>query len=300
MIKRVFGNYRLAGRTIAIVAVLVGVRAVLWWLGAEGMDPTAVTSGVITGGVFVMGFVVAGMLSDYRDAERAPTDIAAGLYAILRDSEALNAIWGAPDLTVLRRRLIAVVTTFRADIDAGSSRTCQAAIEELSESFAELSKTDVGDNPVTRLRSEQSGLRKAVLRVYHLEREEFLPSAHAMIVTMVALIIGLLMFTNFDGLPESLAVVGFLSFFFLSLLQLIEVINTPFKVGMERTDDDVSLFQLNEFVVQAQASEMGETVTRDIEALVEGVEEQLVELEVSDDDPEKAAERAAEILAVDQ
>jgi len=300
MFRRAFESYQLVGRTVVVVAALIAARAVLWGLGATGMSSTVLSAGIITGGVFVMGLVVAGTLSDYRDAERAPTDIAAGLYAILRDCEALNAIWGAPDLTVLRRRLIAIVTTFRADIDAGDSRTCQAAVEELSESFAELASTDVGDNPVTRLRAEQAGLRKALLRVYHLQREEFLPSAYAMILTIVGLILVLIMLTDFGGLPESLAAVGFLSFFFLSLLQLLNIIDTPFRVGMERTDNDVSLFQLSEFIVQVQASEAGETVTHDIEALAEEVEEQLVDAEAEEDDPARAAERATELLAPDE
>jgi hypothetical protein len=149
------------------------------------------------------------------------------------------------------------------------------------------------------MRSEQAGLRKALLRVYHLQREEFLPSAYSMIVAFVTLIIVLILFTNFDGLTESLVTVGFLSFFFLALLRLLNVISTPFKVGTERTDDDVSLFLLNEFVVQVQASESGETVVEDIEEQAEEVEEQMVEVEDEIDDPTKAAERAAAKLTPD-
>jgi hypothetical protein len=100
------------------------------------------------------------------------------------------------------------------------------------------------------------------LRIYHLQREEFLPSAYSMIVTLVGLILILLMLTDFGGTAESLVAVGFLSFFFLALLRLLNVISTPFKVGMERTDDDVSMFLLSEFVVQAQTSEEGEVVRR--------------------------------------
>jgi hypothetical protein len=62
-----------------------------------------------------------------------------------------------------------------------------------------------------------------------------------MIVAFVSLILVLLLFTNFDGMAESLVTVGFLSFFFLALLRLLNVISTPFKVGVERTKDDVSL-----------------------------------------------------------
>ena len=78
-----------------------------------------------------MGLVVAGTLADYREAERSPTDLAAGLYAILRESEDVHAVWHLPDLETLRRRLIDVVTTLQAAIDTGNSRTCQAAIEAL-------------------------------------------------------------------------------------------------------------------------------------------------------------------------
>jgi hypothetical protein len=299
MLRRLLGNLELGLTTLMMVAIIVGVRALLWELGVTGMSPTAVSAGIITGGVFVVGLIVAGTLSDYRDAERAPTDLATGLYSILREAEAMHAVWGVPDITALRQRLIAVVTTLRADIDAGDSRTCQAAIEDLSESFKAMDESDAPANYIVRMRSEQAGLRKALLRVYHLQREEFLPSAYAMIVAFVSLILVLLMLTNFDGLAESLVTVGFLSFFFIALLRLLNVISTPFKVGMERTEDEVSLFLLNEFVVQAQASEEGETVVEDIEAQAEEVEEALVEVEEEDDDPTKAAERATDRLTTD-
>ena len=299
MVRRVLGNLELGVTTLAIVAVLVGLRALLWVLGVEGMSPTALSAGIITGAVFVMGLVVAGTLGDYRDAERAPTDLAAGLYSILRECQSMHSVWGAPNLAALRLRLSAVVTSLRADIDDGNTRTCQAAIEDLTETFEELDESDVPANYVVRLRAEQSGLRKAVLRIYHLQREEFLPSAYAMIVAFIALVLVLLMFTNFDGLAESLVTVGFLSFFFLALLRLLNVISTPFKVGRERSDDDVSLFLLHEFVVQVQASEVGETVVEDIEAHAERVEEQLVEVEEQATDATEAAEEAAAQLAED-
>ena len=57
------------------------------------------------------------------------------------------------------------------------------------------------------------GVRKSLLRIYHLHRDEFLPSAYSMIVTLVGLI--LLLRASW-------------SFFFLALLGLLNVISTPF------------------------------------------------------------------------
>ena len=51
-------------------------------------------------------------------------------------------------------------------------------------------------NYVVRRRREQAGLRKSALRMYHIQRVEFLPSAYAMIVSFVIMILLLLMFTT--------------------------------------------------------------------------------------------------------
>jgi len=58
-----------------------------------------------------------------------------------------------------------VVHALQSDIDAGNARECQAAVAELSESFLELEESDVPASYVARLRQEQAGLRKGVLRV---------------------------------------------------------------------------------------------------------------------------------------
>jgi hypothetical protein len=127
----------------------------------------------------------------------------------------------------LRGRLIEVVDALRRDIDAGNTRDCQTAIEDLSDSFIELEESDVPANYVVRLRQEQAGLRKAALRIYHIQREEFLPSAYAMIVSFVIMILRLLLFTTIEGPAETLVTVAFLTFFFVYLLRLLNVINKP-------------------------------------------------------------------------
>jgi hypothetical protein len=281
MDRKVFSDYRVALDTALIVGSIVAARGLLFALGIDGMSLSPLTSSIVAGGVFVMGLVVAGTLSDYKDADRAPADLATELYVILRECESMSTLWGLPDMTVLRRRLIGVVTGLRADIDAGDTRECQLAIEDLSESFLGLENTDVPANYIVRLRQSQSGLRKAILRVYHIQREEFLPSAFAMIVSIVVIILAVVTFTDFDGVAQSLVTVGFLSFFFIYLLRLLRVIDKPFKVGRERTDDDVSLFLLTEFAVHAQAGSEGVAADEVTEQAAE-VEEYLADVEAED------------------
>src|SRR5262245_24260727 len=152
-------DYRVAIDTALIVAALVAVRGVLFALGIDGMTLSPLTSSIVAGGVFVMGLVVAGTLSDYKDPDRAPSELATELYAVLRECESMHRVWAKPDMARLRRRLITVVTSLRADIDAGDTRECQEAIEALSESFLELENTDVPANYIVRSEEHTSELQ---------------------------------------------------------------------------------------------------------------------------------------------
>ncbi len=113
-------DYRLALEVVIVVALLVGLRALLFSFGVEGIKPTALVSSITGGGVFVMGLVVAGTLTDYKETERAPAQLASSLYAILREAESMRHVWGKPDLTRLRERIVAL----RRNISNGNAREC--------------------------------------------------------------------------------------------------------------------------------------------------------------------------------
>ncbi len=117
-------------------------------------------------------------------------------------------------------------------------------------------------NYIVRLRQEQGTIRKSMLRIYHIQRTEFLPSAYILIQTVVALILAAMEFTKLDPLYESLAILIVISYFFIYLLKLLKIIDTPFRVD-EHTKDDVSLFLLNEFsarVAKANGADVGASI----------------------------------------
>jgi hypothetical protein len=100
-----------------------------------------------------------------------------------------------------------------------------------------------------------------------------------MIMSIVVIIMVILLLTDMGGLLESLVTVGFLAFFFVYLLRLLNVIDKPFKAGRERTDDDVSLFLLTEFLVHAQIESTEALAPEDLAAKAEQLEEKLAEVE---------------------
>ena len=144
--QQLLGRHRVVVETLIIVAVLVGIREVLWRLGVTGMSPSPLASSIVAGGVFVMGLVVAGTLSDYRDARTGADRPRRRCVLDPARVRIETRDMGKPDMVALRERLIAVVTTLRADINTRTTRDCQTAIEELSTSFLELEGSDVPAN----------------------------------------------------------------------------------------------------------------------------------------------------------
>ena len=73
------------------------------------------------------------------------------------------------------------MTTLRADINAGNTCDRQAVVEEAGESLLELEEGMFPRTTWSSCARSRPGSRKSLLRVYHIQREQFLPSAKAMI-----------------------------------------------------------------------------------------------------------------------
>jgi hypothetical protein len=203
----------------------------------------------VAGGIFVIGLLVAGTLADYKEAERMPAEIMAALENIHEDGVSIQQIYQDFDMTRLRQRLAALIGAVLYDLGANGSRRGLTAVNELSASFVEMERIDVPANYIVRLRNEQGLIRKLLFRIYQIQRTDFLPSAYVLIQTIVALIIGALVFTQLDPIVASIVVLIFIAYFFIYLLRLLKILDTPFRVK-ESTMDDVSLFLLKEFAAR--------------------------------------------------
>jgi len=233
--------------TGVIVAVIVAVKALLGVLSFEFVSLSPLYGSIVAGGTFVVALIVSGTLADYKEAERIPAEMAATLENILQDGLATSDSVGGVDVEALRGRLLRVVTGLKMDLVHGDGgRSALEAINGLSASFAEMERLGAPPNYIVRLRTEQGNLRRMILRIYHMQQTEFLPSAYLLIKSIVALIIVALELTRIDPVYEGLLIVGFISYFFVYLTKLLSVLDTPFRVGKGKRDD-VSLFLVDEF-----------------------------------------------------
>jgi hypothetical protein len=245
-------RWRVVAQTALIVLGIIAVKLIVAGFELEFISLSPLFTSVLAGGVFVLGLIVAGTLADYKEAERVPAEITAALTNIHDDCAAFKQAFPDFDLEHLEDTQVRIVASFLDDLADTDSTRALEAIDRLNESFLELDRVGVQATYTSRLRNEQSSLRRNVLRVYHVQRTEFLPSANLLIQAIVAIIITVLVFMEIEPTYEAAIILGFISFFFISLLRLLHIMDRPFHVE-ERTDDDVSLFLLRRFVERLNA-----------------------------------------------
>ena len=100
-------------------------------------------------------------------------------------------------------------------------------------------------NFVVRLRGNHDAIRRALLRIYTIQRVEFVPSVHVLVQTLVFSIILLLLLLKTEGDPAAALLFGFITYMFVYVLYLIRLLEQPFAKG-HGSVDDVSFFLLDE------------------------------------------------------
>lgn len=236
--------------TIVIATLLVAAKFPIHAWGLEFFSLNALFTSAIGGAIFIIGFLLAGIMADYKEAEKIPAELRSSLENIWEEGKFFNRDKKEFNLKKLQDNLLAIIQNFFKglghDGDHYKLEPCIESVNELSESFAQMEKLGMPPNYVVRLEGEQAALRRSVLRVYHIQRTQFLPSAHVLGESLALGVVILLLFVKTEGSPESVVLFGFISYLFLYIRQLIRTIEKPFRQG-HNTMDDVSLFLLREF-----------------------------------------------------
>ena len=158
-------RFRLFLTVIAVVLVLSAIKAAIHRLGLEFLGLNPLFTSAIAGAIFIIGFLLSSVLSDYKEAERMPTDIRVALEAIHDDVTCFGADRREVDVGALRTTLSKIVLTLRESLgDAGNHADMVpvlAEIDKLPAVFSALEKLGLPANYIVRLRSAQDILRGA-------------------------------------------------------------------------------------------------------------------------------------------
>lgn len=242
-------RFRLFFIVAVVVLLLSGVKTAVHYFGFELLELTSLFTSGIGGAIFIIGFLLSSILADYKEAERLPADIRTSIEAIDGDLDAFASEKPEFDVAEPRSILIATIDKLRTGLGHESGhKNIPPVLDEIAKLtpiFGRLEGMGMAANFVVRLRSTQDVLRRSALRIYQIQRVEFVPSVHVLVQTLVFSIVVLMLLLKTEGDPASAILFGFISFMFVYALYLIRLLEQPFAKG-HASVDDVSFFLLDE------------------------------------------------------
>lgn len=242
-------KFRLFFTVVAVVLLLGCVKTGVHYFGIEFLELNALLTSGIGGAIFIIGFLLSSILADYKEAERIPADIRTSIEAIDGDLETFATINRDFDLSTSRRILLMAIDKLRAGLShAHDHKDIPPVLEEIAKLtpiFGRLEGMGMAANFVVRLRTTQDVLRRSMLRIYQIQRVEFVPSVHVLVQTLVFSIVIMMLFLKTEGDPASAMMFGFISYMFVYALYLIRLLEQPFARG-HGSLDDVSFFLFDE------------------------------------------------------
>jgi hypothetical protein len=241
-------SHRILLKALPFVLFIIAVKLLLHWLGWEYLSMNAIFSGIIGATVFLMSFLLNGVLTDFKESEKIPGDVSAIVATIADEIEIIAKAKKDPSTRESLVFLHDLIVSIRGWLYRKErTKAVMERIRGLNDHFLRF-ETLTQANFISRLKQEQSNLRKLVIRIHTIRETDFISSGYLLATsTSVLLIVGLA-FTKIEPFYESLFSVGVVSYLLVFLLLLIRDLDNPFGHYDVGSSEDVSLKPIDDAV----------------------------------------------------
>lgn len=237
-------TYRIFFISVIAAGLVVAAKYILHYFELEPITLGSLHGSVISGVVFVIGFLLSATIADYKESERIPAEIASTLEGMYEDALSIEQNYPKFKADKYRDQLHGIARGYLIDLRSRSRKsTTRTELHNLNTLHAQMEKAGVPANFIVKLKQQQTVLLRHLFRVNYIQRITFVPSANILAWSIVVLAATLLLLTDMDPFVSSTVITGAIMFILIYVLQLISVIRTPFHAE-GKTRDDVSLFLL--------------------------------------------------------
>jgi hypothetical protein len=247
-----FGSHPLLLNAAISVAVVIALKLAAHLLGWEILSLNPLFSGIIAANVFLMGFLLSGVLTDYKESERLPGELAASIEAMADEAATVYEFKKAEVARQLLDELVVLSvsirdwfhkkeTTHRVMATLGKLNHCLFGLEGLTQA-----------NFIARLKQEQCNIRRMLIRIHTIRETSFIPSGYVIADTTTALLLLGLIFSKIEPFVESLFFVSVITFLMRFLGLLIKDCDNPFGYYDGGSVEDVSLKPVDDAIARLE------------------------------------------------
>jgi hypothetical protein len=236
---------------IAVVAVKLIVLLVFKY---EGILELSEMGLILTGGIFLMGFMLAGTMADYKESEKIPSELASfceNLEEGLTISTNEKVIDKLPEMKKITLQLfIAIDDWFKKKITYKQLCTKYDEFQPI----LWIMEKNTGPNYYLKVMTEFQNIRKIISRINVISVTGFIAAGYALLEILIVIISCLLMITKFKTVVAAFIIIFIIMLIYTYMYKLIKDIDDPFEYSDEKKEGtaEVDLTPFTEYLEKAK------------------------------------------------
>ncbi len=227
--RSIWKKWSIAFRVAPIVALVIFLKFLSHRYGYEVMELNALFTSLVAGTIFLIGFLISGVLSDYKESEKLPNELAASLKTLFDDAYTIIKTKNSSTA----KQFIDFQISFQSILiqwfyKKERTKLLLSKISEMNEFFVELDKEGVQAAYIIRMKNEQNNIRKLALRIDTIRDTNFIGSAYAIVEAMGFLTAIGLILIKIEPFYASVFLSSLITFLITYMVFLIKDLDNPF------------------------------------------------------------------------
>ncbi|MEI6728745.1 MAG: hypothetical protein WCK98_03835 [bacterium] len=226
-------RWKLAFKTAPFIALILIVKTIANYFKLDLLSLNPLFTAIISANIFLIGFLITGVLSDYKESERLPGDLSASIESMADE----GLILYKDKATVEAKDYIKKLLELNSNIilwfhKQEKTETLYKNLLSLNDSFLAFEK-QTQSNFIVRLKQEQNIIRRLIRRIHTIRETSFLGTGYAIAEIITSILVLGFIFINMNPFHESLFFVGFISFVLIYMIFFIKDLDNPFGYSLE-------------------------------------------------------------------
>ncbi len=247
------GKWKLLIDCLPYMAGMLGLKYVISEiLGFSGLIDFADVALVLTGGIFLIGFMLAGTMADYKESEKIPGDLAS-IFETFEESihQGVNANKTPVDKKIymagLRETIDSVMKWLLKKLP---QEEMYSSLNTLGTLVCKFEKEGVNGGLCGKMFGDIHNIRKLVTRVGVISRTGFLATGYALLEVLIACIIAVLMIAKFKNVIAEMIIIAFVTLIYVYMYKLIKDVDDPFEYDPDGVTgvSEIPLFPMEEYI----------------------------------------------------
>jgi predicted membrane chloride channel (bestrophin family) len=221
-------RWKLALKTIPIVLVIIFLKFLAHYFGYEFLTLNTLFTAIISANIFLIGFLISGVLVDYKESEKLPGDLSASLETMVDE----GVIIFKNKKSQTAKDYINKLTKFCDSLiewfyKKERTENVMKQLFSFNDDFLSF-ESQTQANFIVRLKQEQHTIRKMINRIHTIRETSFLGTGYAIVEIITFILVVGLVFIKMDPFYESIFFISFVSFILIYMIFFIKDLDNPF------------------------------------------------------------------------